>query len=178
MAATTCRSFLGVLYPDAENYNCDDVLARLKSFFPELAYIVHDMDVDKDGELKKPHIHWVGQRSACSLDFVATSLEVPENTIEYCRKFKRSIRYLVHKDSPSKFQYDVEKIVTSFDLTRFFDDDYMNNMLDEIVSFIFSDECTSFASLYGFCSRKGIQWVLTRNFAVINTLFRERMNEK
>ena len=178
MPATTCRSFLGVLYPDAENYNCVEVLDRLKSFFPELAYIVHDSDVNENGELKKPHVHWVGRRSACALDFVATSLEVPENDIEYCRKFKRSIRYLVHKDSPSKFQYDVEKIVTSFDLTKYFDDDFMNNMLDEIVDFIFSDECTTFASLYGFCSRKGIQYILTRNFAVINTLFRERKNEK
>ena len=178
MAVTTCRSFLGVLYPDAENYNCDEVLDRLKLFFPEWAYIVHDMDVDKNGELKKPHIHWVGQRSACTLEFVATSLEIPANDIEYCRKFKRSIRYLVHKDSPSKFQYDVEQIITSFDLTKYFDDDYMNNKLDEIVDFIFSGECTSFASLYGFCSRNGIQYILTRNFAVINTLFRERMNER
>lgn len=178
MPASTCRSFLGVLYPDAENYCCDEVLERLKSFFPEWAYIVHDMDVDKDGEFKKPHVHWVGRRSACSLDFVATSLEIPENDIEYCRKFKRSVRYLVHRDSPSKFQYDIEKIVTSFDLARYFDDDFSNNMLDEIVDFIFSAECTSFASLYGFCSRNGIQYILTRNFAVIHTLFRERMLER
>ena len=175
MAASTCRSFLGVLYPDAENYNCDAVLERLKFFFPEWAYIVHDMDVNENGELKKPHIHWVARRSACTLEFVATSLEIPENDIEYCRKFKRSIRYLVHKDSPSKFQYDAQLISASFDLTRYFDDDYMNNMLDEIVDFIFSDECTTFASLYAFCSRKGIQHILTRNFAVIHTLFRERM---
>ena len=161
MSATTCRSFLGVLYPDAENYNCDEVLDRLKLFFSEWAYIVHDMDVDENGELKKPHIHWVGQRSACTLDFVATSLEIPENDIEYCRKFKRSIRYLVHKDSPSKYQYEVCKIETSFDLTKYLDDDYSNNMLDEIVDFIFSDECTTFASLYGFCSRKGNQYFIS-----------------
>lgn len=175
MSATTCRSFLGILYSDAENYNCDEVLDRLKSFFPMLAYIVHDMDVDKSGVLKKPHIHWVGQRSACTLDFVATSLGIPENDIEYCRKFKRSIRYLAHKDSPGKYQYDVCKIETSFDLTKYFDDDYSNDMLDEIVDFIFLDECTSFASLYAFCSRKGIQNILTRNFALIHTLFRERI---
>ena len=178
MPATTCRSFLGVLYPDATNYNCDEVLERLKALFPQFAYIVHDMDVDDNGELKKPHIHWVGQRSACTLDFVASHIEIPENTIEYCRKFKRSIRYLIHKDSPSKFQYEQEKIFSSFDLTKYFDDDYLNNMLDEIVDFIYSDECVNFASLYRFCSQKGIQSVLTRNFAVINTLFRERMFEK
>lgn len=178
MSAKTCRSFLGILYPDAENYNCDEVLDRLKSFFPDWAYIVHDSDVNEEGELKKPHIHWVGRRSACTLDFVASSLKIPENDIEFCRKFKRSIRYLVHKDSPSKFQYEVDKIETSFDLFQYFDDDYSNNMLDEIVDFIFSSECTSFASLYGFCSRKGIQYILTRNFALIHTLFRERMNKR
>ena len=178
MGATTCRSFLGILYPDAENYNCDEVLDRLKLFFPSWAYIIHVMDVDESGVLKKPHIHWVGQRSASTLDFVATSLQISENNIEYCRKFKRSIRYLVHRDSPSKFQYDVEKISSSFDLTKYFDDDYMNNMLDEIVGFIYSAECTTFASVYAFCSRKGIQYVLSRNFAVIMTLFRERMDTR
>lgn len=178
MPATTCRSFLGVLYPDASNYNCDDVLERLKAFFPQFAYIVHDMDVDENGELKKPHIHWVGQRSACTLDFVASHIEIPENSIEYCRKFKRSIRYLIHEDSPSKFQYEQEKIVTSFDLTKYFDDDYLANATDEIVDFIYSPECTNFASVYQFCRGKGFQYVLTRNFAVINTLFRERMFEQ
>lgn len=178
MPSTACRSFLGVLYPDATNYNCDEVLERLKAFFPQFAYIVHDMDVTDGGELKKPHIHWVGQRSACTIDYVASFIQIPENTIEYCRKFKRSIRYLIHKDSPSKYQYAQDQIVSSFDLTKYFDDDYSNSMLDEIVDFIFSDECVNFASLYSFCSKKGIQSVLTRNFAVINTLFRERMASK
>ena len=178
MPATTCRSFLGVLYPDAENYNFETVLARLKALFPTLAYIIHDKDSDDNGELKKLHVHWVGQRSACTLEFVASSLEIPENSIEYCRKFKRSIRYLVHMDSPSKFQYDQKEIVSTFDLTRYLDDDYSHNALDEIVDFVFSDECVNYASLYRFCSHKGYQSILTRNFAVINTLYRERMYEK
>lgn len=178
MPATTSRSFLGVLYPDAVNYNFEAVLARLKALFPMLAYVIHDKDEDENGELKKPHVHWVGQRSACTLEFVASSLEIPENSIEYCRKFKRSIRYLIHKDNPSKFQYDQSEIVSSFDLTKYFNDDYTANMMDEIVDFIFSAECTNFASIYRFCSKKGIQSVLTRNFAVLNTLYRERMLEK
>lgn len=178
MPATTCRSFLGVLYPDAQNYNFEAVLARLKALFPMLAYVIHDKDVDENGELKKLHVHWVGQRSACTLDFVASSLEIPESSIEYCRKFKRSIRYLVHKDSPSKFQYDQSEIVSSFDLTKYFDDDYSANMMDEIVDFIFSSECTNFASVYNFCRGKGIQYILSRNFAVINTLYHERMTGK
>ena len=53
------RKFQGILYPDSESYRCDDVLNVLKSTFPEFAYILHDKDVDENGELKKPHIHWL-----------------------------------------------------------------------------------------------------------------------
>lgn len=49
------RKYQGVLYPDSESYCCDDVLNILKSTFPEFAYILHDKDVDENGELKKPH---------------------------------------------------------------------------------------------------------------------------
>lgn len=178
MAETTCRSFLGVLYPDAENYNCEEVLDRLKLFFPDWAYIVHDMDVDENGELKKPHIHWIGQRSACHIDFVASSLGVPENTIEFCRKYRRAVRYLVHKDSPSKYQYEIEKIEHSFDLTKYFNDDFVAMKLGEIVDFLYSDECTTLGSLFNFCAGKGYTNVLRMYYAMIKDLYFERMKMK
>ena len=62
MSEKQSRSFLGVLYPDSTSYVFDDVLVRLKDTFPELAYITHDRDVDDNGELKKPHVHWCGKK--------------------------------------------------------------------------------------------------------------------
>ena len=66
------RSFLGVLYPDSESYDCSAVLERLSCLFDEWAYIVHDSDSDENGELKKAHIHWIGRlENATSLLAVA-----------------------------------------------------------------------------------------------------------
>lgn len=47
------RNFSGVLYPDSESYNCDEVISRIKSKFKQWAFCLHDMDVNDEGELKK-----------------------------------------------------------------------------------------------------------------------------
>lgn len=87
------RKFQGVLYPDSESYCCDDVLNILKSTFPEFAYILHDKDTDENGELKKPHIHWVGRlKAARYLAALADDLGIAENMIERCRSFDAFIR--------------------------------------------------------------------------------------
>ena len=53
------RKFCAVLYPDAEDYNCEVALNNLRSNFPRWAYCLHDKDTTDDGELKKPHYHVV-----------------------------------------------------------------------------------------------------------------------
>ncbi len=98
------RKFQGVLYPDSESYCCDDVLNILKSTFPEFAYILHDKDTDENGELKKPHIHWVGRlKAARYLAALADDLGIAENMIERCRSFDAFIRYLIHDGSTVKY---------------------------------------------------------------------------
>ena len=121
------RTFLGVLYPDSESYDCSAVLERLSCLFDEWAYIVHDSDSDENGELKKAHIHWVGRlENATSLLAIADSkhLGVNPNSIEYCKNFKFAVRYLIHKDSPDKFQYQQDSIKSNFDVVPFFRDKY------------------------------------------------------
>ena len=76
------RCFIGILYPDAENYVCDDVLVRLHDAFRDVAYIIHDMDVTESGELKKAHIHWVGKRdSPAPLSTIVNALKIPAQDI-------------------------------------------------------------------------------------------------
>ena len=58
------RNFLGVLYPDSESYDCQKVLSRIEDTFVDFAYIVHDLDVNENGEVKKAHIHWCGKKSS------------------------------------------------------------------------------------------------------------------
>lgn len=128
MAKRQDRKFLGVLYPDSESYVCDDLLKNMDKLFPEFAYILHDMDVDDNGELKKPHIHWVGRfKSARSLQTVSDDIGVGSNMVEYCGDFKKAVQYLIHANDPDKYQYASESVVSSFDLEKYFRPD-----LDEI----------------------------------------------
>ena len=49
------RNFQGVIYPDSQSYDCQEVLSKLAQF-SDFAYILHDQDVDENGELKSPTI--------------------------------------------------------------------------------------------------------------------------
>lgn len=105
------RNFGGVLYPDAENYSFADVLLEGQNYFQEFAYILHDKDVDENGELKKPHIHWLGRRkNGVHVSTVSKVMGIEEHHIEMIRNWQGSVRYLTHVDYPEKFQYNVENI--------------------------------------------------------------------
>ena len=129
----TSAMYLGILYPDCQEYDVQSVLNAIEVHFQEYAYITHDKDVDaKTGDLKKPHIHWVGRRktekgenSPCPMETVINNLDLPEKykkDIEYCRSWKRSVRYLIHLDDPDKYQYDASEIVTNFETREIFAD--------------------------------------------------------
>lgn len=141
------RKYLGVLYPDSESYSCDEVISELKLTFPEFAYILHDSDVDENGELKKPHIHWVARlRAARTLSAIANDVGVPENMIERCRNFDSAVRYLIHFNDPDKFQYPLESIVSTFPLNKFFRDDEEEQAI-KISEYVIDCRCTSMSSL-------------------------------
>lgn len=107
------RVFSGVIYPDSESYNPIEVLETLKSKFKEWAYCLHDSDVNYDGELKKPHIHWVGRGDPRTLSAVAKFLGLKENEVELGKNFKALIQYLIHLNNPEKAQYSIENVVTN-----------------------------------------------------------------
>lgn len=126
------RNFHLVLYPDASNYTflhvLEDLVVNLK-FCSKWAWSIHDSDVDDDGNLKKAHAHLV---LSCKypvryLD-VLSSLGLPDSSITLpnenskTRTFRSMVRYLVHADSPKKFQYDISSIYSNFDVSSFFDD--------------------------------------------------------
>lgn len=169
MSEKVCRSFLGVLYPDSEAYDCEKVLERIKDFFELSCWCLHDKDTDDNGELKKPHYHWVGQRSACTLDFVASSLEISPNSIEYCRNFKRSIRYLIHADNSGKFQYPQSDIVSSFDVSRYFIGESEAGDMQTLVDFLFTSDCRTIYDLYCFAQSQHLYSVFRRNFSILTT---------
>lgn len=108
------RNFQGVLYPDAENYVCSEVLERL-SDFEQYVYILHDMDVDENGDLKKPHYHWLASfKSPISKQTVSNRLGVPDNSFDFCRSFKAFLLYMIHANTPEKYQYSMDDLRGEF----------------------------------------------------------------
>ena len=122
--------FQCILYPDSKEYNCDILRNRLGSFWDHSASILHDKDFYtetevetwlaehksdecpfKIGELKKPHWHIVvWNKSPILLGTAATKLDLPSNYVQRVKNLKRAIQYLIHKNNPEKYQYDVSCI--------------------------------------------------------------------
>lgn len=123
MSDKRSRNFGGVLYPDAENYNFSDILREGQNYFQEFAFILHDKDLDENGNLKKPHFHWLGRRkNGVHLSTVAKVMGIDEHHIEMIRNWQGSVRYLTHVDYPDKFQYSIENIEGSMkDLYSYFE---------------------------------------------------------
>lgn len=167
------RKYQGVLYPDSESYCCDDVLNILKSTFPEFAYILHDKDVDENGELKKPHIHWVGRlKAARYLSALADDLGVAENMIERCRSFDAFIRYLTHIDDPDKFHYPLEAVIATFPINKFFRDDE-EIQAGRLADYIIDARCSSMSNAVRWALKNGCWTTLRRAGSIWSAVISE-----
>lgn len=113
MADKKFRSFAGTLYPDSDSYDCETLLSTIRSKFIDWAYILHDKDVNENGELKKPHIHWVGRATPRCLSVVSNFLGLPENDIEVVKNFDNMVMYLIHLNDIDKFQYSPDDVETN-----------------------------------------------------------------
>lgn len=182
MAERKSRAFLGVLYPDAENYDCQDVLARLADVFTEWAYVLHDADTDENGELKKAHYHWIGKLDSPALLSTVCGgrkLGIPENGVEYCKNWKYSVRYLIHKDDPEKFQYSPDSVTHNIDLQSI-----LAGRQAEVVAvkairqYIKDTHCVSTEQLLDFCLDNGYWSEYRRSFAIWACLMREVKERK
>ena len=91
--------------------------------FIEYAYILHDLDINEEGVAKTPHIHFCGKATSprrlvtwVNLFAKQLNLNPLAISVQKLKDFKGAIRYLVHKDNPEKYQYDVSSIRSSIDL--------------------------------------------------------------
>lgn len=122
----------------------------------EYAYILHNKDVDdKTGNIKKPHYHLIilgnNQRTISAW---STFLNVKENEIDVIENKRRSIRYLIHLDSPKKYHYNELDIVTNIvDIDDYFNKDKLEepiqlqnifDYIDNIQGYIYFKEVKSY----------------------------------
>lgn len=130
--SSSSRNFHFVLYPDATNYVLLQVLlegvVNLK-YCLKWAYCMHDRDKFDDGSLKKSHCHLVlSCKYPVRYKDILSALGLPDNSVclpesgSGVHTYRSMVRYLVHADSPKKFQYSVDDISANFDFSSFFDD--------------------------------------------------------
>lgn len=143
------RSFIGILYPDSDIYDYEEVINNLKGWCKYYAYIEHEPE---KGESKK-HTHFILYfDNPRFVDGVAKQLGIPKNYIQLPLSVRGSIRYLTHIDYPEKIQYDIDKVTISKSyLKKFhqaFDDEKLDyEILCDIYEFIDKNVRQDYVSL-------------------------------
>lgn len=167
------RKFELVLYPDSESYDIDTVLVACISYFSMWAYCLHDSDFCEDGSPKKSHIHFLGKLDDVrSPEVVCRDLCLPSSSISNVKSWKAACRYLIHLDSPTKFQYSIDDVVSSFPILSYFslsDDEQARRILD----YISSSGCTRVSDLTLWSLDNGCYSGLRRGFAIWSQILRE-----
>lgn len=102
------RVFMLVLYPDCESHV--DALNKISLSY-DYASILHDMDVDEDGVLKKPHYHVVIRtQNAIWNTALASDIGLESNYVQKARNFENAMLYLIHYNDSDKYQYEPSQV--------------------------------------------------------------------
>lgn len=169
------RNYLGVIYEDDERF--DNQLFNL-SQEKDAIWIKHDKDLDDEGNVKKPHYHFVIQlKNACTLSSIAKRLEVNENMLEYVKNVNSSLKYLIHYNDDNKYNYDMNDVQSNSEKLkrRFLDlvskDTPETDKMVSIYEFIHKQtDYIDFNILFKYAVKNNIWDAYRRNYAIIKDL--------
>lgn len=121
----TCRCVIDMPFYKADktrqkDFDLDEITDELKKNLFVYALIVHDKDTDKEGVLKKKHVHLVFEcpkrhRLSYYLNRLTEMFNVGRDliSIQVSNSFDGDIQYLIHKHNEDKYQYKVTDIITN-----------------------------------------------------------------
>lgn len=136
------------------------------------AMILHDRDVDENGELKRKHFHIVIQtrtpyaKSTILTDIVKEVIVARECvSVRAYDNIKLAVQYLIHKNDVDKEQYDIMGIISSDETATI---DYIEKDIDtsdlEIGDLIsICGECDSLTQVYtkvGIVNARKYRWII------------------
>lgn len=102
------RTHLLMLYPEDKTHM--EALEKIKKSF-DYACILHDRDIDENGNLKKLHYHVVLRCSNQQWNTaLAKELGITENYFEEPRSFDNALLYLIHYNDSDKYQYSIDEV--------------------------------------------------------------------
>lgn len=159
---TRTRNWWFVLYPESAPEDWRNVLDEL-----HIQYAIsplHDKDKNPDGELKKPHWHIIlmfeGVKSYQQIKEITDSLNAP--IPQAVNGLVGTVRYLIHKDNPDKFQYNKAEIIAGggFDVAELLDRSPSDKraIVKEIYEFIKTQDITEFYELTDYAFENNADW--------------------
>lgn len=140
MATDRTRNFATIIYPESAPEDWIDILRD--KHFPFLVSPLHDKDMTRAGEPKKPHYHvqffFEGPKSQKQVEKIVE--EIHGVGVEWLESPSGYARYLCHLDDYDKAQYRME------DVRAYGGIDYLEK-IDRI-----SDKFNGIAEIQDFCS--------------------------
>ena len=156
------RTWATVIYPESCVQGWQEVLAA--ECVPAIISPLHDKDINPDNTPKKPHWHVM---------FMYAGPKSQQQVAELCAKLggilpipiqdpQSMARYFIHKDHPSKYQYDEKDVVSLggadyYELTLTKKDKY--DTLLEVITFLKEKKLLYYNDLLDYCLDSGnIRW--------------------
>lgn len=165
-----------ILYKD--NLQHLNLLTTLTNKY-DYAYILHDKDLDDNGELKKEHFHLLlFFKNARYFSSILKSIEIDNPQLIQKKKDKRlSIRYLIHADSPNKYQYSLDELHTNIDLSLYFNNNVSRETLEVqiLYNYILDNNC-SLQSLLYYAINNNLWSTFRRNYSILKDLWVDKIN--
>lgn len=155
------RNWGTLVYPESAPENWRDILEEIH--VPALVSPLHDMDLTKEGELKKEHYHVMLMFEGVKTDEQVKELfsQIGGVGVEKINSVKAYARYLCHLDNPDKAQYNPD------DVLYFSGADYDSMMhlasdkykaISEMIDFCIENGIDSFATLIVYAKENRIDW--------------------
>ena len=169
------HNFEVLIYEDTTDYNFNEVLSIVSSC-ESYAYIKHDNDTNDDGSLKKTHYHIILHFSNCrTLKTISNFLGVPSNYIDSISSLKGAIRYLVHRDHDTKYQYSIDNIFYSENFTdkisyAFYNQKNERDILLSMKNYIDSCSILTMSEFFSWCVDNNFEKVYKKYYYIFKDL--------
>lgn len=93
----------------------EEVLVEKSELIKQYAFILHDKDLDDNGNFKKEHYHMLiktlNPYSSSTVNKWFDDNEGAHSLCELCNTPKRAYEYFIHKNNPEKYQYNIDDII-------------------------------------------------------------------
>lgn len=176
------RVHMVLLYP--ENTEHLEVLENIKKNY-DCAYILHDMDITEDGEVKKAHFHVIIRtQNATWNTALCSAIGLNEtNLVQHIRNIDNALLYLVHFNEPEKYQYNLadvkgnlkDKLVSAMNNQNKSEGEKVSELIDYIENYKGYLSLTAFSK---FCASNGYWSEFRRSGSIFIKIIEEKNGMK